>query len=60
MANSLIGAVAVARMLHVSRATVQRRALDGAIPYVAKAPGTRGAYLFDRDEIERLAAEAAR
>lgn len=44
----------VAHLLGVSIPTVNRRAASGAIPVAAKAPGVRGAYLFDRAAIEVL------
>lgn len=45
----------VARVLGTSVATVNRRARARLLPVVAKAPGSRGAYLFDRAAIEALA-----
>lgn len=45
----------VADLLGVSVATVNRRADKGLLPEVAKAPGVRGARLFDRAKIEALA-----
>lgn len=46
-----------ARHLKASRRTVTRLARAGQLEYVAKAPGIRGAYLFDSAQIESLAAE---
>lgn len=50
----------VARLLGMSVPTVNRRARVGDLPVQAKAPGTRGAYLFDRAAVEALAAERAK
>jgi len=50
----------VARLLGTSVPTVTRRARQGDLPVAVKAPGPRGAYLFDREPIEALAAERAR
>lgn len=47
----------VARALRMSVPTVTRLARSGDLPVVVKAPGSRGAYLFDRAAVEQLAAE---
>lgn len=49
----------VAQLLQTSVPTVTRRARAGDLAEVvtAKAPGSRGAYLFDREAVEALAAE---
>lgn len=49
----------VAELLGVSVATVNRRADKGLLPVVAKAPGVRGARLFDRAAVEALANASA-
>lgn len=49
-----IGTGETARILGVNRATIQRRAAAGAIPYVTKLDG-RGGYLFDPAVIHTLA-----
>lgn len=55
----LIGARDVATLLGVSRATVNRWAESGRIEQVGEL-GKRGIRVFDRAEIERLAAEEAK
>jgi predicted DNA-binding transcriptional regulator AlpA len=52
----LIDSREVAEMLGVSTSTVNRRALAGEIPTVTRTGGRRGVRLFDRREIEQLAA----
>jgi excisionase family DNA binding protein len=47
----------VAEILGINKSTVTRRAADGRLPYLRKIDGPRGAYIFDRVEIERLAKE---
>lgn len=54
----VIGAAEAARLLGVSKATVNRRAAAGQLTAV-KMPGLTGAHLFDRDEIESLANQKA-
>lgn len=49
----------VAQALNTSVPTVTRLARAGDLPVTAKAPGSRGAYLFDRSAVEALAAERA-
>lgn len=44
-------------MLGVHTRTVARWVDDGTLTPAAQAPGPRGAYLFDAEQIERLAAE---
>lgn len=53
----LIGTREAARVLGLSRSTVNRRAGAGNLPYVEKLPGRLGNYVFDRAEIERIAME---
>lgn len=48
-----------ASLLGWSVAKVKQAALSGDLPYVQKLDGRTGAYLFDRDEIARIAAERA-
>ncbi len=50
-----IPAADAARILGVSVHTVGRYARRGVLVPVMKAPGLRGAYLFDRRDVERLA-----
>ena len=56
--HNLIGCVETARLLKCSRATVQRRALSGELTPAHRGPGKTGAYLFERADVEALAAEA--
>lgn len=58
--TALIGTREAARVLGLSRSTVNRRAGSGLIPYVEKLPGRLGSYVFDRTEIERLAKEGTK
>ncbi len=44
-------------ILGVSARTVQRRADSGELACIRKLPGPNGDYLFDRSEVERVAAE---
>lgn len=46
-----------AAILAVNRKTVLRRVAAGILKPTQKLPGETGAYLFDRAEVERLAAE---
>ena len=46
-----------ARILGLSVRTMHRRIADGVVVPVSKLPGLRGAYIFDRSDIERLAKE---
>ncbi|MGH3501479.1 MAG: helix-turn-helix domain-containing protein [Nocardioidaceae bacterium] len=56
-ARQLIGAPEAATILGVHRATVLRWAEAGQLPVVEKMPGDNGPYLFDRIDVERVAAE---
>ena len=56
--NNLITASAVAEIFGCSVGTVHRMVADGRIVPVQKLSGNLGAYLFDADEIERIAAAA--
>lgn len=58
--NTLIGSAEAAQLLGMSSTTFNRRVLAGYIPAVQKLPGSKGAWVFDRAEIERLAAEEAK
>lgn len=53
---SLLDASTVAERLGVSRRTLIRMAADGRVPAL-KAPGYKGAYLFQESEIDRLQSE---
>lgn len=56
----LVSVVDAARILNRGIATVNRWAATGRLPTTAKAPGLRGARLFDRRDVEALAAELGR
>ena len=49
----------VASILGISRSQVNRQAASGELPVAVKAPGIRGAYLFDRAAIQRIAEKRA-
>lgn len=49
----------VADALGIHVATVSRRVAEGSLEPVAKLPGIRGAFLFDRVAVERLRDEEA-
>ena len=52
--NDLIGSAEVAELLGISGSSLNRKVLAGQIPPVKKLPGSKGAYIFDRAEIEAL------
>lgn len=55
--RDLIGAAEVCRLLGIQhRSTLTRRMNAGEVPYLAQLDGPGGAYVFDRHDIERLAA----
>lgn len=54
-----LGVRDVARALGKSRSTIKRMAADGRLP-ATKLPGKLGAYVFDREAVERLAQETAK
>jgi excisionase family DNA binding protein len=49
----------VADLLGISVATVNRRAAAGSLPFVFKAKGPRGPYVFDRAVVEMYARQVA-
>lgn len=51
----LVGTAEASKIVAVNRRTLLRLIDRGSIRPAMKIPGTRGAYLFDRDEIEALA-----
>jgi hypothetical protein len=53
----LIGSADAASILQCSRREVTRLVERGVLTPAMKLPGTRGAYLFDPVEVERVAAE---
>lgn len=50
--GDLIGASTVAEILGISRTQVVRRVQTGALQAFAKLDTSRGAYVFDRNDIE--------
>jgi excisionase family DNA binding protein len=60
MSNELITTAEAAVVLGTSVATVTRLAADGALATAVKAPGQRGARMFRRADVERLAAKRAK
>lgn len=52
----LIGSAEVAEILGIDRSVVLRRVVSGRITPAQKLPAATGAYLFDRDYVEQLAA----
>ncbi|OWO61101.1 hypothetical protein AY477_00165 [Corynebacterium diphtheriae bv. mitis] len=55
--EQLIGTRTAAQIMGVSRSTVNRMAAAGLLRPAAKLPGTLGANLFERCEIEEIAAK---
>lgn len=55
----VIGATDAAKLLGVARSTIAARVQSGTLTPTARV-GKRGTFVFDRAEIERLAAEGAR
>lgn len=53
--TDVIGAVEAAKVLRISKATVNRRAAAGELPS-RKLPGKTGAYVFERSVVEQIAA----
>lgn len=51
----LIGAAEAARMLELERSTLTRWIHGGKIKPLAQLDGKRGAYVFDRSDVEALA-----
>lgn len=54
-----MGSAEASERLGVSRDSLVRMIAAGTITKTTKMPGASGAWLFDRDEIEQLAAELA-
>lgn len=57
--DDLITTAQVAELLGVTVAWANKLAAKGALPVAHKLPGLTGAYLFRREEIERIAAQRA-
>ena len=55
----LLPSVEVCATLGIDRSTLTRWVAAGKIRPAQKLPGTRGAYLFDPSEVERVKAENA-
>lgn len=53
---NLIGSAQVAQILGKDRSVVNKLAKAGRIPVVGKIDNLRGAYIFDRCEVEKIAA----
>lgn len=53
--SQLIGMAEAAEILGMERSTLTRRLLSGSIKALTKINGPRGAYIFDRADIEALA-----
>lgn len=52
-----IGSAEVARLLKINQVTVARWVASGELTPVHKLPGKNGAYLFNRADIDKLAAD---
>lgn len=55
----LIATVDAADLLGIERSTLSRWVASGRIVPAMKLPGQTGSMLFDRSDVERLAAEVA-
>ncbi len=56
--QDLIGSAEAERILNISRATLTRWIAAGRIPLAGQLPPSgRGAFIFNRSDVERLAAE---
>lgn len=53
----LIGVAEASKLTGLDRRTLHRRVERGELHPVSKLPGLRGAYIFDRSEIEELIPE---
>ncbi|MFE4469509.1 helix-turn-helix domain-containing protein [Leifsonia sp. NPDC056824] len=53
--NELIGTNEASKILNIDRTGVIRRVAAGELVPVQKLPGTRGAYIFNRSDVEELA-----
>lgn len=57
--DSLVGAAEVAQRLAITRTAVRGLVDRGELAPVQKMPGRLGMYLFDRSDVEALAAKRA-
>jgi hypothetical protein len=55
----LIGAGEAAALLNVSKPTLTRRIAAGSLKPLAQLDGRKGAFIFDRNDIQALARPAA-
>lgn len=55
----MIGSTESSRLLNIDKATLSRWVNNGTIQPALKLPGKNGAYLFNRADIEALAATRA-
>jgi len=55
----LLGTTEAAKRIDVDKATLTRWVASGRVVAATKLPKKNGAYLFTRDEVERIAAEVA-
>lgn len=55
----LLGTTDAARIIDVDKATLTRWVASGRVEAAVKLPRKNGAYLFTRDEVDRMAAEVA-
>lgn len=58
-ARDLIGSADVCAILRINRSTLSRWVAAGKLTPAQQLPGQTGAFLFQRDDIERLAPEPA-
>lgn len=57
--GELIGVAEASEITGLDKRTLHRKVERGELQAVSKLPGLRGAYIFARSEIERLAKERA-
>lgn len=55
--NNLIGVAEASQITGLDKRTLHRKVERGELTPVSKLPGLRGAYIFNRSEIEKLARE---
>lgn len=57
--GDLIGAGEAAHILGVHKATLTRRVANGQLVPLARLDGPHGAFVFDREDVEKAAQRAA-
>lgn len=57
--TEFIGSAEVARLLEINQVTVSRWVTSGDLIPAHKLPGKNGAYLFKREDVDRLIADRA-